>query len=114
MMYAHPGFHITHRGGAASRHVLRLVCALLLLLVLLPQGRSATAKSVTANAAVHSSRLSATTSSAGGAILPTIRWAGEKTVLSMCLPGGVQAAYAPVRFTLQGGDPSQSSLIPVP
>jgi len=49
---------------------------------------------------------------AAGRIVPTVRWAGEKAVLTKCFGGGGTYAGAAVEFTLQGSSIASASLIP--
>jgi hypothetical protein len=47
-----------------------------------------------------------------GRIVPTVRWAGEKAVLTKCFGGGGTFGGASVEFTLQGSTIANASLIP--
>jgi hypothetical protein len=50
---------------------------------------------------------------AAGRLIPYVRWAGEKAVLTKCFGGGGTFGGAAVEFTLENQSPANATLIPV-
>jgi hypothetical protein len=50
---------------------------------------------------------------AAGRLVPYVRWAGEKAVLTKCFGGGGTFGGAAVEFTLENQSPANATLIPV-